>query len=52
MAQKKKVTVTVVSQKQIAAQVYDLWLETELTEDAHAGQFVALMQSLYREQQA
>lgn len=42
MAQKKKVTVTVVSQKQIAAQVYDLWLETELTEDAHAGQFVAV----------
>ena len=42
MAQKKKVTVTVVSQKQIAAQVYDLWLETELTEDAYAGQFVAV----------
>lgn len=42
MTQKKKATVTVVSQKQIAAQVYDLWLETELTEDAYAGQFVAV----------
>lgn len=40
--QKKKVKATVVSQKQIAEQVYDLWLETELARDAHAGQFVAL----------
>ena len=39
---KKKVTATVVSQKQIAEQIYDLWLETELAEDAHAGQFVAV----------
>ena len=31
-----------VSQKQIAEQVYDLWLETELSRDAHAGQFVAV----------
>lgn len=42
MAQKRKTTVTVVSQKQIAAQIYDLWLETELAEDARAGQFVAV----------
>lgn len=42
MAQKKKTTVTVVSQKQIAEQIYDLWLETELAEEAHAGQFVAV----------
>lgn len=42
MAQKRKTTVTVVSQKQIAAQIYDLWLETELVEDARAGQFVAV----------
>lgn len=42
MAQKKKTTVTVVSQKQIASQIYDLWLETELAEDAGAGQFVAV----------
>ena len=39
---KKKVTATVVSQKQIAEQIYDLWLETELAQDAHAGQFVAV----------
>lgn len=42
MAQKKKTTVTVVSQKQIAENIYDLWLETELAEDARAGQFVAV----------
>ena len=39
---KKKVKATVVSQKKIAEQVYDLWLETELAEDAHGGQFVAV----------
>lgn len=42
MARKKKTMVTVVSQKQIAEQIYDLWLETELAEEAHAGQFVAV----------
>ena len=40
--QKKKVTATIVSQKQIAEQIYDLWLETELAGDAHAGQFIAV----------
>lgn len=39
---KKKVKATVVSQKQIAEQIYDMWLETELAQDAHAGQFVAV----------
>ena len=39
---KKKVKTTIVSQKQIAEQIYDLWLETELAQDAHAGQFVAV----------
>ena len=42
MAQKKKTTVAVVSQKQIAAQIYDLWVETELAKEARAGQFVAV----------
>lgn len=42
MAQKKKVKATIVSQKRIAEQIYDLWLETELAEEAHAGQFVAV----------
>lgn len=39
---KKKVKAVVMSQKQIAEQIYDLWLETELAQDAHAGQFVAV----------
>ncbi len=39
---KKKVKTTIVSQKQIAEQIYDLWLGTELAQDAHAGQFVAV----------
>lgn len=42
MAQKKKVTATVVSQKEIAEQIYDLWLETDLAKDARPGQFVAV----------
>lgn len=41
-ARKKKVKATVVSQKQIAEQIYDLWLETELARDAHAGQFIGV----------
>lgn len=40
--QKKKMKAMVVSQKQIAEQIYDMWLETELAQDAHAGQFVAV----------
>lgn len=39
---KRKTTVTIVSQKQIAEQIYDLWLETKLAEEARAGQFVAV----------
>ncbi|MCM1048824.1 MAG: dihydroorotate dehydrogenase electron transfer subunit [Clostridiales bacterium] len=42
MAQKKKTKATVVSQKEIANSIYDLWLETELAQYAHAGQFVAV----------
>lgn len=42
MAQKKKEKTIVVSQKQIAEQIYDLWLETKLARDAHPGQFVAV----------
>lgn len=42
MAQKKKIKTTVVSQKEIAENIYDLWLETELALDAHPGQFVAV----------
>ncbi len=39
---RKKVTAAVVSQERIAEQIYDLWIETELARDAHAGQFVAV----------
>ena len=42
MVRKKKVKAVIVSQKQIAEQIYDLWLETELAQDARAGQFVAV----------
>lgn len=42
MAQKKKIKATIVSQKQIAEQIYDLLLETKLARDARAGQFVAV----------
>lgn len=42
MSQKKKTTARVVSQREIAPQIFDLWLETELASDAHPGQFVAV----------
>lgn len=42
MAQKKKIITTVVSQTEIAENIYDLWLETELAMDAKPGQFVAV----------
>ena len=42
MVQKKKVKATVVSQKEIAEQIYDMWLETDLAKEAYPGQFVAV----------
>ncbi len=42
MGQKKKVTARVVQQTEIALDIYDMWLETELAEDVRAGAFVAL----------
>lgn len=39
---KKKVKAQIVSQKKIAEQIFDLWLATDLAQDAHAGQFVAV----------
>lgn len=42
MAQKKKTETTVVSQKEIADNIFELWIETELAQDAHPGQFVAV----------
>lgn len=42
MAQKRKAAATVISQRQIGEQIFDLWLETKLTKYAHPGQFVAV----------
>lgn len=39
---KKKVTARVLSQVCLAADIYDMWLETELAKDAKAGQFLCL----------
>lgn len=42
MARKEKITAKVISQKQIAEQIFDLQIETKLAKDAHPGQFVAV----------
>lgn len=39
---KQKVTSKVISQKEIAPAIFDLWLETELAMDAKAGQFIGV----------
>ncbi len=42
MAQKKKLTAKVRSQVCLATDIYDMWIETELAEDAKAGQFICI----------
>ena len=42
MSQKKKVTAIVVSQQEIATDIYEMWLETELAALAKPGQFLCL----------
>ncbi|MDE7250304.1 MAG: dihydroorotate dehydrogenase electron transfer subunit [Lachnospiraceae bacterium] len=42
MSRKKKVQAVVISQQVIAPAIYDLWLETELAGEAHAGQFLGI----------
>ena len=42
MAQKKKLTAKVISQVNIAPDIYDMWIETELAEGAKAGQFICI----------
>lgn len=42
MAQKKKVTATVYEQTEIAAHIFDMWIETDLAADAKAGQFISV----------
>lgn len=39
---KKKTTAKIVSQKMLQPGIYDLWLETELAGEAHAGQFIGV----------
>lgn len=40
--QKKKVTALVLSQTTIATDIYDMWIETKLAQDALPGQFVCI----------
>lgn len=39
---KKKVTARVLDQQMIAPEIYDMWLETELSQSAAAGQFIGV----------
>ena len=42
MSQKKKVKAVVTAQKEIAPDIFDMWLKTELAADAGPGQFIAI----------
>lgn len=42
MTQKKKVTAVVTAQKEIAPDIFDMWLKTDLAKDAVPGQFIAV----------
>ena len=42
MAQKKKVIARVFRQDEIAAGIYDMWIETDLAKDAKPGQFISV----------
>lgn len=39
---KEKVTAKVISQKEIAESIFDMWIETTLAKEAHPGQFVGV----------
>ena len=39
---KQKQTATVLSQKELAPQIYDMWIETDLAEQAKPGQFLCI----------
>lgn len=39
---KQKVNATVISQKEIAPAIFDMWIQTELAESAKPGQFICL----------
>ena len=40
---KKKITATVLSQKEIAPRIFDMWIATDLAEQAKAGQFIGCL---------
>jgi len=42
MAQKKKVSAVITAQKEIAPNIFDMWMQTELAKEAKAGQFIAI----------
>lgn len=42
MAQKKKQTAVVYSQRELAPGIFDMWLITDLAQDARAGQFIGV----------
>ena len=42
MSKKAKINAKVLSQKMIAPDIYDMWFSTELSKDAHAGQFIGV----------
>jgi len=42
MAQKKKVSAVITAQKEIAPDIFDMWMRTELAKEAKAGQFIAV----------
>jgi len=39
---KEKVTAKVISQAEIAENIFDMWIETELAKEAHPGQFIGV----------
>ena len=39
---KEKVTAKVISQQEIAANIYDMWIGTDLAKEAHPGQFIGV----------
>ncbi len=39
---KKKITALVISQQEIADNIFDMWLETEQAKEAHPGQFIGV----------
>ena len=39
---KKKITATVLSQKEIAPRIFDMWIATDLAEQAKSGQFIGV----------